>query len=166
MAFTDGTAVVPMLPAQDHKRVGDGDSGLNTGGMGAYCPAPLATPALRAQVARERQGIECVGAGREVHAAEHQILARLQRGRLIGAHAPHLADGDDAVGPEDRAALHRRTSVFDGDGGAVNREFTADVRAAALARVNLRGLLRGERRRDGQGRDGRGRKTYCRHRSS
>ena len=52
MAFTDGTAVVPMLPAQDHKRVGDGDSGLNTGGMGAYCPAPLATPVLREQVTR------------------------------------------------------------------------------------------------------------------
>jgi phosphoribosylamine---glycine ligase len=53
MAFTDGTAVVPMLPAQDHKRVGDGDTGLNTGGMGAYCPAPLGTPALREQVTRE-----------------------------------------------------------------------------------------------------------------
>ncbi len=53
MAFTDGKTVVPMLPAQDHKRVGDGDTGLNTGGMGAYCPAPLGTPALRAQVVRE-----------------------------------------------------------------------------------------------------------------
>jgi phosphoribosylamine---glycine ligase len=53
MAFTDGTAVVPMLPAQDHKRVGDGDSGLNTGGMGAYCPAPLGTPALREQITRD-----------------------------------------------------------------------------------------------------------------
>jgi phosphoribosylamine--glycine ligase len=42
-----------MLPAQDHKRVGDGDTGLNTGGMGAYCPAPLGTPALRDRVARE-----------------------------------------------------------------------------------------------------------------
>ncbi|MFM7841015.1 MAG: phosphoribosylamine--glycine ligase, partial [Nitrospira sp.] len=41
MAFTDGKAIAPMLPAQDHKRVGDGDTGLNTGGMGAYCPAPL-----------------------------------------------------------------------------------------------------------------------------
>ena len=53
MAFTDGQTVAPMLPAQDHKRIGDGDTGLNTGGMGAYCPAPLATPALREQVARE-----------------------------------------------------------------------------------------------------------------
>ncbi|MGQ0667795.1 MAG: phosphoribosylamine--glycine ligase [Nitrospiraceae bacterium] len=53
MAFTDGKTVVPMLPAQDHKRVGDGDTGLNTGGMGAYCPAPLGTPALREQVARD-----------------------------------------------------------------------------------------------------------------
>lgn len=46
MAFTDGNTVVPMLPAQDHKRVGDGDTGPNTGGMGAYAPAPLGTPAL------------------------------------------------------------------------------------------------------------------------
>jgi phosphoribosylamine--glycine ligase len=53
MAFTDGHTVVPMLPAQDHKRVGDGDTGLNTGGMGAYCPAPLGTRALCESVTRE-----------------------------------------------------------------------------------------------------------------
>ncbi len=38
--FVDGDAVVPLLPAQDHKRVGDGDAGPNTGGMGAYTPLP------------------------------------------------------------------------------------------------------------------------------
>ena len=46
MAFTDGTSVVPMLPAQDHKRLLDGDKGLNTGGMGAYAPAPIFTSAM------------------------------------------------------------------------------------------------------------------------
>jgi phosphoribosylamine--glycine ligase len=44
MAFSDGTTVVPMLPAQDHKRLLDGDEGPNTGGMGAYAPAPIIKP--------------------------------------------------------------------------------------------------------------------------
>ena len=46
MAFTDGTCVLPMLPAQDHKRLLDGDQGPNTGGMGAYAPAPIFTPEM------------------------------------------------------------------------------------------------------------------------
>ncbi|MBI5353157.1 MAG: phosphoribosylamine--glycine ligase [Chloroflexi bacterium] len=43
MAFTDGKSVIPMLPAQDHKRLLDSDLGPNTGGMGAYAPAPILT---------------------------------------------------------------------------------------------------------------------------
>ncbi len=52
LAFTDGFVVVPMVAAQDHKRVGDGDTGPNTGGMGAYAPAPVMTPELLATVQR------------------------------------------------------------------------------------------------------------------
>ena len=46
LAFCDGKTSKCMLPAQDHKRIGDGDTGLNTGGMGACCPAPCVTPEL------------------------------------------------------------------------------------------------------------------------
>ena len=46
--LTDGTAILPFGSAQDHKRVGDGDTGPNTGGMGAYSPARVLTPALEA----------------------------------------------------------------------------------------------------------------------
>jgi phosphoribosylamine---glycine ligase len=49
-ALTDGKDVVAFGSAQDHKRVGDGDTGPNTGGMGAYSPAPVLTPELQAQV--------------------------------------------------------------------------------------------------------------------
>jgi len=47
--LTDGAAILPFGSAQDHKRVGDGDIGPNTGGMGAYSPARILTPALEAQ---------------------------------------------------------------------------------------------------------------------
>lgn len=51
--LTDGTALMPFGSAQDHKRVGEGDTGPNTGGMGAYSPAPVLTPALEARALTE-----------------------------------------------------------------------------------------------------------------
>ena len=48
--LVDGTSVLPLATAQDHKRVGDGDTGPNTGGMGCYSPAPVVTPEVETQI--------------------------------------------------------------------------------------------------------------------
>ncbi|MCC4605697.1 phosphoribosylamine--glycine ligase [Xanthomonas campestris] len=53
ISMVDGTHALPMATSQDHKRVGDGDTGPNTGGMGAYSPAPVVTPQVHARVMRE-----------------------------------------------------------------------------------------------------------------
>jgi len=47
LAFTDGKTIIPMVSSQDHKRIFEGDEGPNTGGMGAYSPAPVYTPEIR-----------------------------------------------------------------------------------------------------------------------
>ena len=52
-ALTDGKTAIPFASAQDHKRVGEGDTGPNTGGMGAYSPATVLTPTLQARVMSE-----------------------------------------------------------------------------------------------------------------
>jgi phosphoribosylamine---glycine ligase len=53
LALTDGQTIRSLLPAQDHKRIGEGDTGANTGGMGAYAPAPLVTPELMQRIRAE-----------------------------------------------------------------------------------------------------------------
>ncbi|EKM84177.1 hypothetical protein AGABI1DRAFT_67458 [Agaricus bisporus var. burnettii JB137-S8] len=71
LAFSDGYSIVPLPPAQDHKRIGEGDTGPNTGGMGVYAPAPVAKPEIMNRVMKEilrptvdgmrRQGYPFVG---------------------------------------------------------------------------------------------------------
>jgi len=53
LAFVDGRSIYVMESAQDHKPIGEGDTGLNTGGMGAYCPAPIVTDKLMDQIVKE-----------------------------------------------------------------------------------------------------------------
>jgi phosphoribosylamine--glycine ligase len=87
MAFTDGKTVVPMASSQDHKRVFDGDKGPNTGGMGAYSPAPVVTKKMERMVmekimvptvqAMEKEGRLFKGvlyAGLMIHNNEAKVL--------------------------------------------------------------------------------------------
>jgi len=87
MAFTDGRTVVPMASSQDHKRVFDQDKGPNTGGMGAYSPAPIVTKAVEDQVmervmlptvrAMEKEGRLFKGvlyAGLMIHEGQAKVL--------------------------------------------------------------------------------------------
>jgi len=53
IVMADGEHMLPLATSQDHKRLGDADTGPNTGGMGAYSPAPVVTPALHARIMRE-----------------------------------------------------------------------------------------------------------------
>jgi phosphoribosylamine--glycine ligase len=53
IVMVDGRHVLPLASSQDHKRLRDGDAGPNTGGMGAYSPAPIVTPAMHARLMRE-----------------------------------------------------------------------------------------------------------------
>jgi phosphoribosylamine--glycine ligase len=53
IAMVDGTHVLPLATSQDHKRLRDGDQGPNTGGMGAYSPAPVVTPGIHDRIMRE-----------------------------------------------------------------------------------------------------------------
>ena len=53
IVMVDGEHILPLATSQDHKRVGDGDTGPNTGGMGAYSPAPVVTPEIHARIMRE-----------------------------------------------------------------------------------------------------------------
>jgi phosphoribosylamine--glycine ligase len=102
MAFTDGKTVVPMIPAQDHKRLGDGDMGPNTGGMGAYAPAPIGTDALIDQV--RRSILEPVVEGLSQLGSPFQGV--LYAGLMVSGGAPRVLEFNARMGdPETQAVL-------------------------------------------------------------
>ena len=80
IVMVDGEHILPLATSQDHKRVGVGDTGPNTGGMGAYSPAPVVTPALHARVMREV--IEPTVRG--MQAEGHPYTGFLYAGLMIG----------------------------------------------------------------------------------
>ena len=78
-ALSDGTMAIPLAGAQDHKRVFDGDYGPNTGGMGAYSPAPVLNPAMEA-IAMERFIKPTVAA---MNAKRHRLHGRVVSGAYV-----------------------------------------------------------------------------------
>ena len=107
-ALTDGQTVVPFGTAQDHKRVGDGDTGPNTGGMGAYSPAPIVTPALAEQVMREIVAPTVSAMARDGTPYSGILYA----GLMLTADGPKLIEYNCRFGdPEAEVLLPR----FDGD---------------------------------------------------
>ena len=81
IAMVDGSHALPLATSQDHKRLRDGDAGPNTGGMGAYSPAPVVTPSIHAKVMREV--IQPVIAGMEQEGMP--FVGFLYAGLMIGS---------------------------------------------------------------------------------
>jgi len=102
LAITDGKHIIPLLPSQDHKRVFDDDNGLNTGGMGAYAPAPLVTPVLLEKIVRRVltptiEGLKQMG---------REYTGVLYAGIMITRHGPKVLEFNCRFGdPETQAIL-------------------------------------------------------------
>ena len=107
-ALTDGTTIVPFGSAQDHKRVGDGDTGPNTGGMGAYSPARVLTPALEQRVMDEI----IAPTVRAMAAAGTPYLGILYAGLMLTAEGPKLIEYNCRFGDPECQVLMTR---FQGD---------------------------------------------------
>ena len=120
-ALVDGDTAVPLASAQDHKRVGEGDTGPNTGGMGAYAPAPVLTVELE-----QRAMDEIVGpTARALAAAGAPFSGVLYAGLMLTADGPKLIEYNVRFGdPECEAIM----PLVDGD-------FAELLNAVATARL-------------------------------
>ena len=113
--LTDGEALVPFGSAQDHKRVGDGDTGPNTGGMGAYSPAPVLTPELEARALAEIVAPTV----RAMAAAGTPFSGVLYAGLMLTGDGPRLIEYNARFGDPECQVLMPR--------------FTGDLAATLLA---------------------------------
>jgi phosphoribosylamine--glycine ligase len=100
-ALVDGEIAVPLASAQDHKRVGEGDTGPNTGGMGAYAPAPVLTPEL------ERQAMDEIvrPTARAMVAAGTPFNGVLYAGLMLTAQGPKLIEYNVRFGDPECEAI-------------------------------------------------------------
>jgi phosphoribosylamine--glycine ligase len=103
LAFVDGTTVMPMSPAQDHKRVGDGDTGPNTGGMGVYSPVPGVDAK---DYSRMLEILEMTA--RALHDAGIEFRGILYGGFILTADGPKVLEYNTRFGdPETQVLLPR-----------------------------------------------------------
>jgi phosphoribosylamine--glycine ligase len=123
-ALTDGSTIVPFGSAQDHKRVGEGDTGPNTGGMGAYSPAPVLTPML------EAKAITTIIAPtvRAMENAGMPYSGVLYAGLMLTANGPKLIEYNCRFGDPECQVLMMR---LEGDLGAILLA-CAETRLAAI----------------------------------
>ena len=101
LAFCDGTLAVAMPPAQDHKRIGEGDTGVNTGGMGAYAPAHACPPALAEELTRDvlQRAVDgCAAEGRPLRGV-------LYAGLMLTANGPKLLEFNCRFGDPEAQVL-------------------------------------------------------------
>jgi phosphoribosylamine---glycine ligase len=105
--LVDGTTAVPLATAQDHKRVGDGDTGPNTGGMGAYSPAPVMTPEMCDRVMHDIIEPTIAGMARRGHPYSGVLYA----GLMITSAGPRLIEYNVRFGdPECQVLIPRMKS--------------------------------------------------------
>jgi phosphoribosylamine--glycine ligase len=122
--LTDGTALMPFGSAQDHKRVGEGDTGANTGGMGAYSPAGVLTPALEARALAEIVAPTV----RAMAAAGTPFTGVLYAGLMLTSGGPKLIEYNVRFGDPEAQVLMMR---FAGD-------LAATLLAVAQGRLGAR----------------------------
>ncbi len=127
LAIADGTDVIPLIPAQDHKRIGEGDSGPNTGGMGAYAPVLVANEQLVERV-RKDIFLPTLAAMRE---EKRPFRGLLYAGLILSEGHPYVIEFNARFGdPETEVVLPLlRSSLLDMMLAAARGESLADVRA-------------------------------------
>jgi phosphoribosylamine--glycine ligase len=134
IALTDGTTVLPLATSQDHKRAHDGDLGPNTGGMGAYSPAPVMTADLHERVMRDIMQPTITA----LRAAGIDYRGVLYAGLMITEHGPKVLEFNSRFGdPECQPLMLRlRSDLVDLmeaciDGTLAQHQVAWDERAAA-----------------------------------